>query len=240
MLIPFMNKFLLNLALLLMAQSAWARPILKYTGEARAIDKILYIEKHEVTHDESGKILRSKTEYFDNNQKALAVLTSDYAHSTTTPDYVFEDFRNKSKNGVRNTAAGIVMFNHDAAKDEDRVTLPSEGKDKRLVFGCQGFNYYVLENLEALKAPKSIPIKFLMPGGLEAYNFVMKMKDVTPDGTLNVEIQIESFFLRLFAPKLYIQYDTLKKRIIWYQGLSNLNDEKGQPQNVTITYQYDS
>lgn len=57
---------------------------------------------------------------------------------------------------------------------------------------------------------------------------------------IEIEIEIDNWFLRLFAPKLIARYDTKNGRLLWYKGLSNVLTKTGKQQSVEITYKYES
>jgi len=78
----------------------------------------------------------------------------------------------------------------------------------------------------------------LIPGKLDFYDFDMTPHEAEDGGTANFKIEINNWFLRIFAPHLLVKYDRLSKRIVWYQGLSNLRTDEGDNQNVTIDYFY--
>lgn len=231
----------IGLALIsLLSIPAYCLAPLTYTGEARKNDAIVYTEKHTVTFSEDGRVVSSETLYHSPKNELIAVLKADYSKNLSTPDYTFQDFRHQSNHGLRNSESKVILFSQDKGKSEKIKELDKEKAQNRVLFGCQGLNYYVLEYAAALQESKKIPIQFLIPGNLDSYNFEMAVQKVNADGILEIEIDIDNFFLRLFTPTLKVKYDLQKKRIIGYSGLSNLSDEKGGLQNVVITYRYDS
>jgi hypothetical protein len=46
-------------------------------------------------------------------------------------------------------------------------------------------------------------------------------------------------FLKLFAPKLKMIYDPMKKRLLSYSGLSNIRTQEKEMMNVDIEYLYE-
>jgi len=74
---------------------------------------------------------------------------------------------------------------------------------------------------------------------LDYYDFKMKkVKESKEEGIVEFEIAVQNWFLKLFAPKLFVKYDKIKKHIVWYKGISNIKDDLGKNQIVTITYKY--
>jgi hypothetical protein len=65
----------------------------------------------------------------------------------------------------------------------------------------------------------------------------LKLLISTPDRA-ELEVEIDSWFLRLFAPKLELTYDIKNKRLARYKGSSNLQSDKGDIMNVEIIYRH--
>jgi hypothetical protein len=208
-----------------------------YKGEAKKDGKLVYTEKHTVSFDDSGNVLSAFTEYRNPRGELVATIKSDFKTSLTAPDHRYEDFRNKNVHGIRSDGSRMVLYNKDFEKPEKlREINPAEYGD-RLMVGCQGLHYYLRKNMEQVNEKRKLPILFFIPGLLDSYKFELEYKG-EKDDIVSYEIQIENKFLRLFAPKLEVKYDKKLKRIIWYRGLSNINDDRGKTQTVEITYQY--
>jgi len=235
-----MKKLLWPLPLLaaVLVADAGANQTLHYQGEARVDGQIAYVEKHEVIFDDAGRLLEAKTLYESPAGKPIATMQSDFRESLTVPAHTVKDFRTGNVQGLRRENGEIVLFYQDAGKPERTRTLTEKDAGNRILVGCQGLNYYLLGNLERLDPKANLPLRFLIPGKLDYYDFNLKRTGESADGIVAFEISIQDWFLRLFAPKLYVKYDKTAKHLIWYQGLSNITNEQGDPQCVTITYAY--
>jgi hypothetical protein len=216
-----------------------ANTTVRYRGEAHANkdlkNPIIYIENHEVQYDSKGKLVMAVTKYSDPTGKPIAELRSDFKESMTVPAHIVTDFRNGNIQGLRRENGKLVMFDQVKGEAEKTKIITDKESEDRVLVGCQGLNYYVLNNLNTFDFERKVPIRFLIPGKLDYYDFSLE-KTGEVDGILDFEIAIQSWILRLFAPKLYVKYDKNKKRIVWYQGLSNITNDKGETQNVTIEY----
>ena len=51
-------------------------------------------------------------------------------------------------------------------------------------------------------------------------------------------LKLANWFLGVFAPELQLTYDKKNKKLLQYQGVSNIKDDSGSNQDVTIRYQY--
>lgn len=206
-----------------------------YEGEARLEGKVVYREKHTVEWTGS-KVLKAITEYTSPDGKILARLSNDFSKSLNAPEHLMEDFLHKASHGVRYQGNNAQMFSKEEGKEETSVVDKDDAKGK-LVVGGQGLHYYTVAKLEEIVGQKKLDLLFLIPGRLDAYNFYMKVKKSSPE-TVEFEIEIDNWLLRMFAPKLELVYDRKRGRLLNYKGLSNIRDEKKKMMNVEITYKY--
>lgn len=209
-----------------------------YEGEARKDNKPVYIEHHTVTYSAEGRLLKAVTDYDSPDGKKLAHLESDFRDSLTVPTHSIENFRTGNVQGIRREGAKLIMFDRDKDKPERTKVLEEKKNDDHILVGCQGLNYYLLGNMAATISKKKLPLRFLIPGKLDYYDFTLEFVKESSKDVYDFEVTIQNLFLKLFAPKLFVRYDGAAKHIIDYRGLSNVTDEKGNLQNVSITYKY--
>lgn len=121
------------------------------------------------------------------------------------------------------------------SKDKSEV---SQILDKNgTIFSCQGWHYYLIENLEILEK-QEIELKLLLPSELDSYTF--KVKHAKTTGNLVIgNLKLSNWLLGFFAPNLRLTYDKQLKKMIEYNGISNILDTNGERKNVTIRYLYD-
>jgi hypothetical protein len=232
------NLIILIIISVFIPSLSYAGKVVTYKGTAMKRNRLAYTENHVVKYDKKGKLISAETTYKDPEGKVISILKSDFRKSLTAPDHIIKDFRTGNVQGLRINPDNIILFNHDLNEKEEVKELKNEPGDDRLAFGCQGLNYYLLKNLDSFKKKKKIPIKFLIPGKLTAYDFEVEYMGESKDGIVDIEIKIQSWLLKIFAPKLKVKYDQNKQRIIWYKGLSNITDKRGRDQKVIITYEY--
>lgn len=206
-----------------------------YTGVATKNGKTVYIEKHEVVENDKGAVLKAKTTYSDPENKVIATLTSDFNLSITNAEHEMHDLRSERRYGVRWENGQAYMWDKKADKKEEREKIDKDFADGKLIIGGQGLHYYMRSRLNEF-TKKEIAIAILIPGKLDWYSFL-----VTPageeKGLLKFVMKTQSALLRLFAPKLEVWYSP-EGKLMRYRGLSNLSDDKGNNQNVEITYTY--
>lgn len=224
----------LLMGFLLLATMAYAETQ-EYEGEAFVEGKSVYREKH-IVEFSAGKVLKSSTIYSNTQGEVVAKLENDYGKSLPVPEHEMKDFIHGGAHGVRYENNRIILFNRESDKEETKSIRADDFKNKLLV-GGQGFHYYLREHLEEVIKKGEIALKFLIPGRLDAYDFYLKVRKVTSE-IVEIEIEIDNWFLKLFAPKLELVYDRKSKRLLSYSGLSNIKDKKKELMKVKIKYTY--
>lgn len=214
--------------------------IIQYQGIAKDGDKIVYVEHHTVEYNEAGKLLKATTIYVSPTQKPIAELKSDFTSSLTVPTHITTDMRTGEIQGLRREDNKVTMYFKEKDKPEKTRVLTSGDEENRILVGCQGLNYYLLENLSLVDPEKTLPLRFLIPGKLDYYDFDMKQITEPQGDIIEFEIKVKNWFLKLFAPTLRVKYDRKQKHIVWYEGISNIKDDNDKNQKVTINYVYET
>ncbi len=209
-----------------------------FKGIARdARGEIAYIEEHRMTY-ENGRPQRNETRYLDAAGKEIAVLTSNFtANHPYVPNYAFEDRRFGRQDGTFVDGRWVKVYgraDQNAPVQQNMVRLEDD-----MVTG-QGLHVFLRDHLDELAEGDAIKqVQFLVPMEGRDYTFRIRRLDMSSDpGTVTFNIEADSWFLRLFAPTLEARYDRASRRLLSYQGASNLLGADRGPQNVTITYRY--
>jgi hypothetical protein len=58
------------------------------------------------------------------------------------------------------------------------------------------------------------------------------------DNYLTIQIELDNWFLRLFAPRIEAEYDLDSRRLLKYKGVSMIADASGKNVPVTVSYAY--
>jgi hypothetical protein len=237
-----MQKVLISFfTLAILGGSAPAAQVEKYTGKAMRGDRLIYTERHELTRSGSGQLLEAVTLYVDDEGETIAELRSDFKVDLSAPNYTFKDLRTGEVQGVRRSPGpgALVMFSQKKGERERTEDVVADSANVQPVFGGQGLNYYLIENLDKVRALKKSSILFLLPGSLAAYEFTLAYEGQASEKVARFKLEVSNGFLRFFAPSLIMTYDETKKRLVGYEGISNLKNDQGRPQSVKITYDYE-
>jgi hypothetical protein len=205
----------------------------RYEGVAR--DKngaIVYREKHEVEY-RGGRIHKAFSRYVAADGRELAILESEFPGGVSLPKYRF-------RNLVANFEEGV-----DCCKG-NQLEVFHRGKRKVLTFAPnwvsgQGFHYLAREKLNQVDRGQNEEFQFLIPSKMTTYDFRIRSGGHDPKDPRRVKmlLEIDQWFFRLFAPKIIATYDLDTRRLMAYEGPSNLEDEKGNIPNVRIDYTYE-
>ncbi len=231
--VVFSALFVLTTVASLAAQTT---TIWRFSSRAVKDGRLVYDEKHEAEYRD-GKIFRGRTDYLAPDGTPLAYIESFFTESLTAPSHIFVDYRNGFTHGTRYENGLPVLFAREQGKAERSRVLTERNNGRALMVGCQGLFYYLQEDFAVVREQRRIPVRLLITGTLDVYDFELEYKG-EKDGVADLVIHISNRFLRLFAPKLDVKYDAVNKKMLYYRGLSNIQDDRGRLQTVEIVYTY--
>ena len=222
--------FVLGHAPSLKASESKVKKLMRATAYEKDSEKVLYKEHHTLTYGNDHKLLTSHTQYFSPDGKLIAEMKSDYKQSLMMPTYVFEDHRLGAKEGLELRDGKYYIFNEKAGNRAEKVIDEPQG-----IFSCQGWHYYIVENMSQIEN-KDLSLNLLFPSKLDYYSFDLQ-KQSSKGKTLELRLEFSNWFVRLFAPRLDLTYDTEKKKLLSYLGPSNILDQEGEIQYVKVVYE---
>lgn len=231
-----MRNFLeiLPLAALLasVAATAPARAAISFEeGVAREPggERVLYREHHLVRR-EHGRPLERLVVYRCPDGTAFARKRVDYRASMTAPAFEFEDARLGYREGLRRGGAPGELFVRDARGAPER-SAPVGGAD---LVADAGFDEFIRAHWQPLLAGEAVPLRFAVPARLESLGFRVRRTGSARVGGEPAEV----FRLRLggwlgwLAPHIDVAYGRDSRRLLRFEGLSNLRDDTGAEQLV--------
>ena len=204
-----------------------------YTGYAYkdGVKKPVYTEKFtDKTID--GKPSETTTKYYDASNKLIAQRTLNFSKSKFAPDFKTEDFRTGYQEGAEMKGKKFRLFFKESKDDklkEKTISIPSPA----VVDG--GFNQYIKANWSELEKGKALVFNFAVASRLDYY----KMRTVrisSTDKTMKVKIEPERKILRMLASPIVVNYDKSTKRILSYEGISNIGDKNGDNFTIKLVY----
>ncbi len=214
-----------------------AKPSAVYEGIA--LDKKtglpLYKEQHEEIV-ENDKCVGLSTIYRDMRNTTIAKRTVSFRDKETIPNFRTEDMRDGYLEGARVSGDSVHLY--------WRRNLRSELNEKTLLIPepavvDAGFNNFVKLHWDELLEGSTLHFNFGAPVALDYYPFrIFKKSETMVQGRGRVEMQcdIDNFLVRLFVKPIILTYDVETRRLVEYQGISNINDSLGKSHVVTIHY----
>lgn len=204
-----------------------------YTGYAykEGVKKPVYTEKFtDKTID--GKPSEITTKYYDATNKLIAQRTLSFSKSKFAPDFKTEDFRTGYIEGAEAKGNKFRLFVKESKDDklkEKTISIPAPA----VIDG--GFNQYIKANWSELEKGTALIFNFAVASRLDYYK-MRAVKISATDKTMKVKIEPERKILRMLASPIVVNYDKSTKRILSYEGISNISDENGDNFTIKLVY----
>lgn len=227
---------ILSLGLFLFALAApgaaWGR-VLHFVGKAFDLSgDPEYVERHEITY-EGPNVARSRTTYYDLEDRILGTLNSEYEALPQFGDYTFRDLRKGYEDGAWMSGDRLCLFRRQGDDEMERHCIP---KDESQIVG-QGFHHFIVHHLDAIAEGAVYHVKLVLPSKLDQFRFRIR-KRKTDGPNLLIRLEADNWFLRLLAPHVDVVYERESGRLLRYEGVSNVADADGKHKHVRIDYFY--
>ncbi len=180
----------------------------------------------------------SKIEYKDPSGKVIARKTILFSKNSSLPDFKLEDLRDGYIEGGE-ILNGKYKLIYRKNKNEPLQEKILDLSTKSVADG--GFDHFIKENWTELLNGKKIKFQFYAPSQLDSFQFyVKKVKQSEYEGrdSLYVKMEMDNLLLNIFIPPIFITYDIETKRIVYYEGISNINNSVGKSYFVRLAYNH--
>jgi hypothetical protein len=197
----------------------------------------VYTDNHQEILDGSTHT-SSKIEYKDSLGKVIARKTIQFSKNSSLPDFKLEDLRDGYIEGGE-IVNGKYKLIYRKNKNEPLEEKVLEIAPKSVADG--GFDHFIKENWTDLLGGKKIKFQFYAPSQLDSFQFyVKKVKQSEYEGrdSLFVKMEMDNLLLNIFIPPIFITYDIETKRIVFYEGISNINNSVGKSYFVRLAYNH--
>jgi hypothetical protein len=203
----------------LMAQEAIATSL--------ANGALVYREEHLLRGD-AGRPLERLVLFRCPGGAAFARKRIDYAQSASAPAFAFEDARTGYREGLRRKAAGDELYFRERAGASERLAL----LPARAQVADAGFDEFVRAHWQALAAGESVPLRFAVPARLGSLDFRVRQagaRQVDGEPALVFRLRLDGL-LGFVAPHIDVAYSARSRRLLRFEGMSNLRDDDGRGQ----------
>jgi len=234
-----LNQACTAVAFCLLASSAVAADRWLYK-EGNALDlksgKPLYVERHR-EHYRENKLLSRDVEYLCLNGQRFAEKSLKMDEDGSfVPDFFTSDWRSGYHEGVRlANDQRQVFFKRDSASLEESAALPAA----EVLVADAGFDVLIGERFNDLLDQQTLLIDFLVPSRLTTIEFRLrqvKLKQSDPSNTVRFQLAPNSAFFRLLVDPLEVNYDRETRRLVSFEGLTNLRDLNGKNYAARIEF----
>ncbi len=206
-----------------------------FSGSAYAMDsnQLLYRETHYIfSGDQGGERI---VLYQCPDGRAFARKRSRDDGNAQAPDFDLVDARVGYREGVRrNGDQREVYVQRTAAQAEqaDPLQLPADGVIDT------GFEAFARLHWDELVRGDTLPFAYLVPSRRKffAFNVVKIDLPTAPAGSVTFRLASSSW-LSFLLPHIDVSYDLSTRRLVHYEGLSNVRDVK-TGKNYRVHYEY--
>ena len=210
-----------------------AERVLTYSGAATDLETgVFRYREHHWLRYQGDRLVERRVRYLCADGQPFAEKRVDYTSSRFAPEFELTDARSGYREGLRGKGAAAEVFvqaRTDVAAEAAALTrTPS-------VVADAGFDEYLIEKWTDLAAGESLRFDFLVPSERKAIGF--KVRDVNEPGSPLIVARLSlGSWLAFLAPSLDAHYDRKTRRLVRYEGLSNLRDGEGKNYLVRIDF----
>jgi len=194
-------------------------------GIARAPDSAteLYREQHWIRRDGERPIERVVL-YRCPDGTAFGRKQIDYRASATAPTFVFDDRRSGYREGMRRGPETTLFF-----RANGKAVEKSAGVGSAQLVVDAGFDEFVRRHWAPLLAGRAVPLEFALPSRLRSLGFSLGRAGealVAGEKAWVFRLKLEGW-LAWIAPSIDVSYGQQSRRLLRFEGLSNLRDDAG-------------
>jgi len=195
---------------------------------------LLYTEHH-LLRQQDQQLRQRLVVYRCADGTAFARKRIDYAGSALAPAFHFEDARLGYREGLRRGPGGQELWVQRSPGDAERSASLDAGT---ALVADAGFDEFVRRQWQPLLAGDAVKLQFAVPSRLDSYDFTVRRRGSDRVAGEDAEV----FRLRLggllglLAPHIDVAYARDSRRLLRFEGLSNLRDEDGEPLQARIDF----
>lgn len=199
-------------------------------------NQLLYTESHHEKYND-GVLQRSEVIYKDPAENIFASKIADFSHSQFMPEFSLENDRTGHEEKTRFIDKKYeVIF----SESKNKTRKKSQIKFEDSAISDAGFDNFIIEHWDEIIQGKKFKRDFLVPSMQDFLSFRIYQDDIMNKEGQSlrlINIEPDSFFVRVIAGTLKLYYDTEKPALRIFEGVSNMRDSKGDNYNVLIKYE---
>lgn len=176
--------------------------------------------------------------YTDELGKTIVQRSVNFEKDMIKPDFKLSDLRNGYSEGAEVNASGIRVFSGGS---------PDEPLEHKLLIVPEptvidaGFNFFIEKNWDRLMNGEVLSFNFVAPSQLDYFSLrVYKKHETTFRGkpAVVMNMDVDNFLIRFFVEAIHMTYDTSSRKLLLYDGISNIYDAEGKSHMVRMEFNY--
>lgn len=204
---------------------------------ARAVEPhsgvLLYFERHrQISCD--GTPTEGWVTYLDRHGDTLATKNLDYRTGLITPSITLDDRQTGYREGARVVGDSLLLFRRYQPDADTETSLL--GIDRPAAIDA-GFDHAVRRHWQQLSEGERIVFDFAVPDKLRTFRFRIRRLQ-PPSEHLRLRIEPDSFWLRWIAPHIDLTYDVEQRRLLVYEGITDMRRADGRRHRARIDINY--
>lgn len=198
----------------------------------------IYTELHfETVRD--GKHIGSRVLYTRPGGEVIASKSIVFEDDALSPSFELQDLRDGYREGADGAGDGRIRLFVQRAEDKpvqaSRVDVPSAA-----VIDA-GFDKFIRRSWDRLLTGETMTFDFAVPSEQRFFRFrVRRTETDRVDGreVARLRMEIGNRLLRFLVDPIDLTYDLENRRLLVFEGISNLNNEVGKSHNARIVFEY--
>ncbi len=176
--------------------------------------------------------------YTDEKGRPIVKRSVNFEKDILKPDFRLEDLRNGYREGAEFMGSTIRVFSGGSPDDpfeEKLLAVPEPA-----VIDA-GFNFFVEKNWDRIMSGEVLAFNFIAPSQLDYFSLrVYKTGETVIQGrpAVLLNMDVDNFFVRLFVEAIHMTYDKDTRRLMVYDGISNIYNNDGKSHKVKMEFKY--
>lgn len=210
-----------------------------YLGQAYDLEsnELVYTEEYK-EFSQDGRPYKATVTYFSPRGETIAEKSITFNQSLATPNFIMVDHRSGYTEKVEQAGQKFkVSLQTDKNAPRTNTTL----SPALPAVVDAGFHYFILTHWETLLTGKQLTFNFVVPSSQDYFKFEIQKKDDSENllpHQVQFKTEVSSFLLKVLVDPIVTTYDRRSRRLLEYQGLSNVNDANGKSHDVRIQMMY--